>query len=290
MHTRVNIKITTHNSKRKISDAAQKAFQVFKDLENIFSVFIRDSEISQLNLNAGQTFRVSKILFDTCGFALQLAEKSDGVFNPLVGLYTSPHFQAKPTAPNFDYTAIVLTERDCSIRLPQNARLDLNALVKGLALDEALKCFDQSDKVIIEAGGDIIVSELSAEDESWKIGIRNPLVPQNLLTVSTIRGGSVCTSGIYFRNKKTLNSKRFHMIDLKSGKEIQEAISATVVAKSAMLADALSTLLFLLPIQEGIQYIEKQNDVACLLVDKNGDSYISDSFKQYLTFNHAENK
>lgn len=243
MDTRVTITLYSSRKEKEIVTNAEKAFSVFEKLENQFSIFRRDSELTRLNQQAGTPIAVTPLLFETLEYAIKIARKSKGVFNP---------FQ------------------------PQSkTALDLNSLVKGLAIDLALECFGNNENIMIEAGGDIKVKGLPPKSDAWDIGIRNPADPQKIMTVVHVRDCAICTSGEYFRN---------HLVNplaIKSKSNNNPIGSVTVIAPTAREADALSTSAYFMNVDEAIPFIEKHHRASCLMIDTANNVYAGPRMKSY---------
>lgn len=302
MDTRVTITLYSDGS-GKNEESVEKAFMVFRDLEKQFSLFKVDSEISLVNSKAGEITPVSPLFLDVLDYALGFAEKSKGAFNPLVGAFT-PGVQLKNA--NADLTAfgqIKIDKNKSMVLLPKDAALDLNSVIKGLAIDLAMDCFEQA-AVMIEAGGDIKVKGTPPNKKNWDIGIRDPKNPTKLITVVHLKDAAICTSGNYFREEKLATEGRLHLVNTISNQAAPRANTAnsspansadqqktanlknglssvTVIAPTAKLADVLSTAIFFMPVESAILFIEKFEGASCLLIDNRNEIYMSPKMRVY---------
>ena len=133
--------------------------------------------------------------------------------------------------------------------------IDLNAVVKGMAMDLAARELAPFRDFVIDAGGDVLASGTNPRGEPWTIGIRHPREPGRVLQALEAHDVAVCTSGDYERLR--LDGDGHHLMDPRSGRSATSLASATVIASSAMVADALSTAAFVLGPVEGIALLER---------------------------------
>jgi thiamine biosynthesis lipoprotein ApbE len=152
-----------------------------------------------------------------------------------------------------------------SIRpLGPNTPMNVDALGKAYIIDRAVLTARQSilgiDGLLLNIGGDIRVWGSTCE-----LGIANPAAPHDNaepLTQIALRNGAVVTSGAYARGA--------HFIDGRTGETELTASSATVVARNAVAANALSTALCILDAESGIDLVERTADAEALRIDRSG--------------------
>ena len=114
----------------------------------------------------------------------------------------------------------------------------------------------------------------------WVVGVNNP-DGGNYLHTLNITGGSLVTSGDYQRYY-TVNGKRYHhIIDPETRMPSEYWRSVTILCQDSGLADALSTALFLLPLEEGQALLNKTGAEA-MWVDAQGREFFSPGFSDYL--------
>lgn len=263
MDTRITITAYSSREKDAVATAAKKAFAVFKKLENQFSVFRPDSELSRLNNRAGSPVSISPLLFATLKYALKIAEESGGVFSPLRSSKKIPLL-----------ANIIFDQSSGTVTLPPETNLDLNSVVKGLAIDMALDCFGNDQNVMVEAGGDIKTKGLPPKVNSWDIGVRNPADPKKIITVVHPRDCAICTSGEYFRKTHLVNP-----LTKKSNGRGEKVSSVTVISPTAREADALSTAAYFMGIGEAISFVEKHDSASCLIIDSANNIYAGPRMK-----------
>ena len=130
--------------------------------------------------------------------------------------------------------------------------LDLGAIAKGFAVDVAARAVhvDGAD-ALLDLGGNL--KALKGEGGShkpWKTGVKNPVGDGFAATVELDEGEALATSATYFRGA--------HIYDGRTGRPVTNGVaSVTVLCRSAMWADGLSTTLFVLGPEEGRAFLDK---------------------------------
>ena len=106
-----------------------------------------------------------------------------------------------------------------------------------------------AENFAIDAGGDLFLAGHNSKDERWSVGIRHPNDEQDVLRVLRVSDTAVCTSGLDVRGG--------HMYDARCSWPAGMIASATVLAPTAMMADALATAAFVLGPTEGIRLLDR---------------------------------
>ncbi len=268
MDTLVSVQAVSALSEAHFDARADAAFGWFQQIEEVCSRFDPESELSQLTARAGDAVPVSPLLYEAVRFALAVAAASDGAFDPTIGHtlarrgfnrhYLTGQTIESPDAPadQPDYRDVRLDPEAGMILLRKPLLLDLGAVAKGLAIDLAAKelaCFTHA---VVEAGGDLSVRGRNADGEPWRVGIRHPREADALIEVLFISDRAVCTSGDYERRGP--GGAGHHLIDPQSGASVDAVASVTVIAPTAMVADALATAAFVLGPTRGLRFLEAQ--------------------------------
>jgi thiamine biosynthesis lipoprotein len=244
--------------------AVERAFEWFRYIEARCTRFDPESELMQLTRHIGLPVPASAILFEAMQFALHVAEESGGAFDPTIGHrmesrrfnrdYRTGRIVNTAIAPDADvadvsYRDVRLDPEHKTITLVRPLLLDLGAVVKGLAVDAAARELQPFTDFAIDAGGDLYLGGCNAKGAPWSVGIRHPRQDGELIDSLHVTNKAVCTSGDYERGR--------HILDPRSGEPPHAVASATVVAPSAMLADALATAAFVLGPADGIELLDR---------------------------------
>jgi thiamine biosynthesis lipoprotein len=214
--------------------ALDRAFAWFQEIENCCTRF-RDSELTRLTAQPGNPVPVSDVLFEVIRFAVSVAETTDGAFDPTLG--------------SGGWRDIQIDHENKTIVLLRPMALDLGAVAKGLAVDTAARELQPFEDFAIDAGGDLYLGGKNAQGEVWSVGVRHPRRDREVIHTLRVSDQAVCTSGDYERGA--------HIVDPATGFPAEKIASATVVAPSAMLADALATAAFVKGPEAGIELLSR---------------------------------
>jgi thiamine biosynthesis lipoprotein len=123
---------------------------------------------------------------------------------------------------------------------------------------------------LINAGGDIRTAGRRADDKPWTVAIEDPRKKKAYPAIIQMTDGAVATSGnyeIYYDKDKIYH----HVVDPRSGLSPGHSTSVSVTAASVMMADALSTAVFVQEPGEGIRLIDSLERSECLVLGKTGE-------------------
>ncbi len=288
MGTVVTIEIVGHDAndqqRRDREDAIARALGWFEQVERECSRFEPESVISKLATRAGEAVAVSALVYEAVRVALAVAAETDGAFDPTIGaLLETGGFDenyrsgrrvstcvdrdgahigvdqdnAGDTSPNF--RDVHLDDDRRTVTLDRPLLLDLGAVAKGLAIDLAARELEPFENFVIDAGGDLYLAGRNAASQPWSVGIRHPRESTQVVETLRVSNMAVCTSGDYERQIAARpDGLHHHILDPRTGESAARVASVTVVASSAMIADALSTAAFVLGPTRGIALLEQQ--------------------------------
>jgi thiamine biosynthesis lipoprotein len=271
--------------------AVERALAWFGRVEAVCSRFDPGSELARLTRRVGAPTPVSDLLYQALAVALAVARASGGAFDPTIGHrlerrgfdrnYLTGETVASPVA--FDnwpsYRDVRLDPARRAVTLRRPLALDLGAVAKGLAIDLAARELAPLGDFAIDAGGDLYLGGRNADGEPWRVGVRHPRRPGDLLATLRVTDRAVCTSGDYERRAPDPVGGH-HLIDPRSGRSPAALASVTVVAPTAMAADALATAAFVLGPRRGRRLLERQG-VDGLLVTPALDELATPDFARY---------
>ncbi len=179
---------------------------------------------------------------------------------------------------NFD-SVIVDPEKSTVYISDPDLSLDVGAVAKGWAAEKAAEI--SPDGLLISVGGNVVATgPKDDEGTPWVIGIQDPDSDKYLHTIYLTKG-SVVTSGDYQRGYSVNGAYYHHIIDPDTLFPARLYRAVTVVCESSSLADALSTALFLLPMDEGQALLDKCNAEA-VWIDMEGKIHYSPAFQKLI--------
>lgn len=185
----------------------------------------------------------------------------------------------KLAAEHMDINSIVIDAEASTVYIEDPlVSLDVGAIAKGWSVEQ-VACH-APEGLLISVGGNVCAT--GAKDQNgnpWVVGIQNPNEKEEFLHTIFVEEGSVVTSGDYQRAYQVDGEMYHHIIDPDTLYPGTYWRSVTVVCGDSGIADALSTSLFLMSKEEGLQFLE-QYQAEAMWVDVNGDISYSPGFKK----------
>ena len=157
--------------------------------------------------------------------------------------------------------------------------LDVGAVAKGWAAERAAR--EAPAGILISVGGNVCATGPKAENTPWVVGIADPDGGEGYLRTLYDWDKAIVTSGDYQRYFELDGVRYHHIIDPQTLYPATRFRSVTVVCADSGLADALSTALFVLPLEEGKALAEKTGAEAMWL-DTQGNISQTPGFSEYL--------
>ncbi|MDD5686537.1 MAG: FAD:protein FMN transferase [Elusimicrobia bacterium] len=167
------------------------------------------------------------------------------------------------------------------IKIKKYIKIDLGAIAKGYAVEEALKVLKNAGvkSALIDAGGDIYaIGKL--KDKPWKVGVRNPR-GEGVMGILEVSELSMATSGDYERFFEKDGVRYHHILDPKTGYPARGLMSVTVISPNPTLADAWSTALFVIG-EKGMDIVEKTSIAEAIMVTTENKILYSSGLKENL--------
>jgi len=265
----------------RLDRAVTEAFSEMERLEGLMSPHRPQSDVARLS-RSSEGLDVSPETAEVVALGLDVARASGGAFDMTLGrLKTLWGIESEaprvPSAPEIR-EALAGSGPD-ALRLEGNRvikrdpylAVDLGGIAKGYAIDRAIDVLRRAEveSASVNAGGDIRL--LGARgDRPWRIGIRHPRNPEGLTATLLLDEAAVVTSGDYERFFEADGVRYHHLFDPRTGYPAALSRSVTVVAETAVLADALATAAFVLGPEAGLKLLEESPDAEGLIVGADG--------------------
>ena len=215
------------------------------------------------------------------GSVLQLwhEARSDGYDDP-ANAYLPDRAALEEAAKHTNIDNVIIDEVASTVQITDSAlRLDVGAVAKGWAVQQVAKSAPKG--LLISVGGNVCpTGPKDASGTPWVVGITNPDGGDYLHTVYTA-DLSVVTSGDYQRAYAVDGKLYHHIIDPNTLYPSEYWRSVTILCADSGLADALSTALFLLPLEEGQALLQKCGAMA-MWVDREKNQFYSSGFEELI--------
>ena len=271
--------------------------QWFEEWEGVLSRFRADSEVSRLNQHAGRPFQVSSVLWKVLRASQAGYLQSGGLVTPVIldalemagydrsfdlGLRFAPGDVDLPPLV-LPFEEIVFGEKEHTVTLPPGMRLDFGGVAKGWAAHQAMQRLQQCGSALVDAGGDIAVSDALSDGQSWPISVRDPLDEAGSIALLKIGRGGVATSGKDYRRWKRDDLWYHHIINPLSGRPAQtDLLTVTIIAPDAVQAEMAAKTVFILGRENGLSWLRSPDALAARLVLQDGTTVQSPNLQPYL--------
>ena len=287
----------------KAAKAAESVFTEMKRIDAVMTTWTPDSEVSQINTNAGvKPVAGSQETYDVIARAQDVAKRSKGIFDITVGAFkglwkfdqdmdgTLPNpAEVKKRLAMIGYVNIVMDPKKKTVFLKKKGMsITLGGIAKGYAVDKCVKLlYDQGfTNFMVQAGGDMFVAGKKGADP-WVVGIRDPRGASKdaMFATAPIEDHSFSTSGDYERGFVKDGKRYHHILDPRTGNPATKSRSVTVRAKDAFTADAWSKVLFILGPDEAQRLIKAQKltDFEVVWVDDKNAVTMTPALKDVVT-------
>ena len=273
--------------------------------DHLMSTWKDDSALMRFNHSTSTApWPVSAAMADIVTTSLRVGEKTEGAMDitvgPLVNLWgfgpdkqpVKTPVQAQIDAAKARTGLAHLTvinragEQFLQKDLP-DLFVDLSTVGEGYAADHLARLMEQEGiaRYLVSVGGALASRGMNAQGQPWRVAIQKPTDRENVAqAVVDINGHGISTSGSY-RNYYELDGKRIsHIIDPRSGRPIQHAlVSVTVIAPTALEADAWDTGLMVLGTEQAKEVVTREG-LAVFMIIKDGDGFRTWMSPQFSAF------
>lgn len=286
---------------RQTSQAVHDELLEYHQLFDIYNAYEGINNLKTVNDNAGirpvqvdsrilALLKDCKTYFETTGGKVNPAmgsvlklwheARNDGINDPQ-NAYLPDGEKLKEAAEHTDLNCVVLDEGASTVYITDpGVQLDVGAVAKGWSVQRVSETAPAG--LLISVGGN--VSATGPKDDTgtpWVVGVQNPDGGESYLHTLYLTKGSVVTSGDYQRAYRVDGKLYHHIIDPQTLYPSEYWRSVTVVSSDSGLADALSTALFLLPLEEGQKLLEPLGAQA-MWVDREGNQFYSPGFEKLI--------
>ncbi|MCG6899972.1 MAG: FAD:protein FMN transferase [Gammaproteobacteria bacterium] len=287
MGTSINVELW-HDDAEQGRALTQSVMDEMQRIDDLMSTYKPTSELSYINAHAADgPVAVSTELLSLIIRALDYSVITDGAFDityASAGQYYDYRKGKKPTdlqleeaLPAINYRHVKIDPQRSTIEFLQDGvRIDLGGIAKGYAVDRSMEILRLAgvENAIVSAGGDsrVIGKHL---DRPWNVGIRNPRDRHSIVSMIPLENAAISTSGDYERYFEEDGIRYHHILNPGTGKSPHEVYSSSIIGSVATDTDALSTSVFVLGVQRGLQLINTLPDTEAVIIDNQGQMHYS---------------
>ncbi|MBO5501838.1 MAG: FAD:protein FMN transferase [Clostridia bacterium] len=212
--------------------------------------------------------------------------REDGTVNPEAA-YLPEMTALQDAALHADPQHLLLDEANQTVFFTDPAmKLDVGAIAKGYAVEQVALQLEAEgvNGVLLSIGGNVRAVGTRPDGTAFPVGVQNPdlTAEKKHIAILTLNNASLVTSGSYQRYYTVEGKQYHHIIDPVTLMPATHVWAVSVVTKDSGLADALSTALFNLPLEEGMKLIDSLPDTEALWVKLDGTIVMSDGIQTLL--------
>ncbi len=278
------------------SNVGEELREEVQRVNRLLSATDPDSELYRLNHREEETFTASQELADVLAGCLEISRETGGALN--IALYpvtqawgfTTGDYHVPDAATLSDAMEKIHWEEmevdGTQVRLPEGMELDLGAVGKGYLTDCCVELLREAQvsSALLDLGGNIYAYGRKEDGTAWRIGIQDPF-GDGLVASFTAEDEAVVTSGTYQRYFEADGKRYHHILDSQTGYPVENGLeSVTIVTESGFLADALSTALFVLGLEDSTTFWREQYpQVGVVWVTSQGEVYYTENLADRFT-------
>ena len=285
------IKVTLYDADAE--PELESCFALADKYEKLLSATKKGSDIWNINHAKGKPVVVSKETISMLQKAIDYSELSDGAFDITIGELSSlwDFGENKDTVPSqkdinaalptVDYHNIEISDNTVTLKNPKT-QIDLGGIAKGYIADQ-MKAQLRSDGItegIINLGGNVLTVGPKKSGDTYKIGIQKPFDDSGSPIASVdITDASLVSSGVYERYFEKDGKRYHHILNPKTGYPYDNGLTAvTIRSDDSLTGDALSTTVFALGEEKGLELLNRLDGVEGFVVREDLSIHKSENF------------
>ncbi len=271
-------------------------FDIYNDYDGI-------NNLKTINDNAGLApVQVDERIIDLLVFSKEMYQKTDGQMNVAMGSVLAlwhdkrtagladpdnaelPDMEAlTEAAQHMDIENLIIDEQAMTVYLADPLmQLDVGAVAKGYATERTAQLMADAgaQSALLSVGGNVRAIGQRADGTAWQVGVQNPDLDADETYIATVAllNSSMVTSGSYQRYYTVDGVRYHHIIDPNTLMPADYAQSVTILAENSGIADALSTALFTVSVEQGKKILQQFDNVQALWVIQDGEIIRTDGF------------
>ncbi len=287
MGTRIHVELWGE-TELQANELIDQVHEEFLRLEASMSPYIESSELSEVNRLASKApVKVSSELIQLIKKSLQVSQLSHGAFDityASIGRYYDYRNKRAPDQSQIEanleainYRHVVIDEQKSTIYFSHShVYIDLGGIAKGYSVDRAIGILKKAGITsgLVSAGGDtrLIGNKLG---KPWIVAIKDPRREDASAVLLPLEEVAISTSGDYERYFVQDGVRYHHIISPKTGKSAGEVQSVTIIGPDSTTTDALSTTVFVLGVEKGLELVERLPGIDAIIVDQQRKMHYS---------------
>lgn len=298
------------DSKQEFSQQVEKIKEklvYYNNLYDIYNDYDNINNIKTINDNAGiKPVKVDTQIINLLKYCKDIYQKTDKQVNVAMGSVLSiwhdyreegsenpdnaklpPMEELIEASKHTNIDDIIIDEANSTVYLKDpEMSLDVGSIGKGYAVQRVVEYAKEIGitDMLISVGGNVCAIGQKDDGSKWRLGIQNPdLESEETYSKKVeIKDACIVTSGDYQRYYTVDNVKYCHIIDPDTLMPANYFSSVSIITEDSGLADALSTSVYNMPFEEGLEFINNFDGVEAMWIFEDGSIKYSDNFEQYV--------
>lgn len=285
MGTRIEVQLWSDNqavAEKLISESMAELDRI----EALMSTYMDTSEMSRVNASAyAEPQKVTAELFGLLKIAMEISVATDGAFDisydsvgQLYDFRAGEHpdeAQIAAQLENIDYHHVILDEsaQTVSFKTP-GVRINLGGIAKGYSVERVIRLLREAgvEHALATAGGDTRILG-DRRGKPWIVGVRDPNKKDGIFTRIPLEDEAISTSGDYERFFIEDGKRYHHIIRPSDGRPVEGVRSVSVIGPDGTVTDGLSTGLFVLGPEAGLEVLKRFPGYEALFVTDDNFYY-----------------
>jgi thiamine biosynthesis lipoprotein len=252
-------------------------------IEAEYSPYLESSELSRINREAGAGWVTTTAeMVELLRVSARVSELTDGAFDityASVGRYYDYRQGERPDedtlakgldAINYEFVELDVENHRVRFAHPL-VYIDLGGIAKGFAVDRCIELIEAAGigAASVSAGGDSrIIGD--RHGEPWTVGVQDPRNEGEMAVLLPLVDTAVSTSGDYERFFEEDGIRYHHILDPTTGDSARDSWSVTILGPEATITDALSTSVFVLGPERGLELVNRLPGIDAIVIDAEG--------------------
>lgn len=300
MDTIMTFTVIHEDGEELIIDAEQE----IRKLENLLSITMENSDVSRLNAAAGkEPVKIEKDTQILLESGKTLGEMTNGAFDiaisPVVkawGFTEAEHHvpsqaELEQLLKLTDPSDVVI-DQDTAYLKNEGMAIDLGGIAKGYASDKVASLLSEKGvgSAIFSLGGNVYGIGTKPDGAKWEVALANPLDPNDYCGLISIEDQAVVTSGGYQRFFEEDGKKYHHIIDPETGYPAENGLlQVTIISESGMEADAFSTALYVMGLEQALEFWQEHGGFEAIFVTDAGEVIATEGAASCFVFEGKDN-
>lgn len=300
MFGNIAVSITTFSTDRRQAQRAIKdAFLEMKRLEQLMSMFRKESQLSRINQAAGlRPVKVDREILEVVDLGLKLSRETEGAFNIAIGsAMKNWDFFDKKRIPSSEevqsllratrYEDVMLDQGEGAVFLKKKGmRIDPGGIGKGYIAERAKTILLEHGITsgLIALAGDVVLFGSKADGSSWRVGVQHPRRKGEIVASLDLRDCAISTSGDYERFFKKDGVAYHHLLNPTTLFPARRCQSVTVVSQKGSDADPMATGAFVMGPEKGMEFLNRSEHGEGIIIDAAGAITVSPKLASRIRF------